>query len=169
MQVWDTQARYKTSQRFLAVRTLAIDLCLVKTLRPRRMIDLQWRVRLVLAIRFSLMIPVLRYFIGWIVCIFRSREELLLENLALRQAIARPAHQTTAPPTHCMAQSVLGRLAKALVRLETTARPGYTEDGGSLAARRLSALLEMDRARQTNGRQEACEQACSGSDLSHGH
>ena len=56
-----------------------------------------------------------------------------------------------------MAQSVLGRLAKTLVGLETTARPGYTEDGGSLASRWLSALLEMDLARQTNGRrQEAC-------------
>ena len=84
-------------------------------------------------------------------------------------AIARPAHQTIALPNHCMAQSVLGRLAKALVRLETTARPGYTQDGGSLASRRLSALLEMDLARQTNGRQEACEPACSGSDRSHGH
>jgi len=47
------------------------------------------------------MIPVLRYFIGWIVCIFRSREELLLENLALRQQLLalptqRPRHRITA-------------------------------------------------------------------------
>src|SRR5262249_21058272 len=53
------------------------------------------------AIRFSPMIPVLRYFIGWIVCIFRCREELLLENLALRQQLLalhskRPRHRITA-------------------------------------------------------------------------
>ena len=78
-------------------------------------------------------------------------------KLGAPSAIARPADPTTAPPNHCLAQSVLGRLAKTLVGLETTARPGYTEDGGSLASRWLSALLEMDLARQTNGRrQEAC-------------
>ena len=47
------------------------------------------------------MIPVLRYFIAWIVCIFRSHEELLLENLALRQQLLalhtkRPRHRITA-------------------------------------------------------------------------
>jgi len=43
----------------------------------------------------------LRHLIGWIICIFRSREFLLLENLALRQQLLalhtqRPRHRITA-------------------------------------------------------------------------
>jgi len=33
------------------------------------------------------MISSLRHFIGWIVGVFRSREDLILENLALRQQL----------------------------------------------------------------------------------
>jgi len=33
------------------------------------------------------MISSLRHLIGWIVCIFRSRQDLILENLALRQQL----------------------------------------------------------------------------------
>jgi len=33
------------------------------------------------------MIPLLRHFIGWMVGVFRSREDLILENLALRQQL----------------------------------------------------------------------------------
>jgi putative transposase len=33
------------------------------------------------------MIPFFRHFIGWIVAVFRSREDLILENLALRQQL----------------------------------------------------------------------------------
>lgn len=39
------------------------------------------------AIRFLPMIPSLRHLIGWIVGVFRSREDLILENLALRQQL----------------------------------------------------------------------------------
>ena len=34
-----------------------------------------------------LMISTLRHLIGWMICVFRSREDLLLENLALRQQL----------------------------------------------------------------------------------
>ena len=33
------------------------------------------------------MIPLLRHFVGWLADAFRSREELILENLALRQQL----------------------------------------------------------------------------------
>jgi hypothetical protein len=33
------------------------------------------------------MIPLLRHFVGWLVGAFRSREDLMLENLALRQQL----------------------------------------------------------------------------------
>jgi hypothetical protein len=33
------------------------------------------------------MIPLLRHFVGWFVGAFRSREDLMLENLALRQQL----------------------------------------------------------------------------------
>ena len=33
------------------------------------------------------MIPLLQYFVGWLVDAFRSREDLILENLALRQQL----------------------------------------------------------------------------------
>jgi hypothetical protein len=44
------------------------------------------------------MIPLLRHFLGWIVGVFRSREDLILENLALRQQLfalhtKRPRHR----------------------------------------------------------------------------
>src|ERR1035437_10812293 len=35
----------------------------------------------------SLMFVRLRYLLGWVISVFRSREELLLENLALRQQL----------------------------------------------------------------------------------
>jgi len=33
------------------------------------------------------MIPLLRHFVGWLVGAFRSRDDLMLENLALRQQL----------------------------------------------------------------------------------
>jgi hypothetical protein len=47
------------------------------------------------------MMPALRHLIGWTICLFHSREELLLENMALRQQLLalhtqRPRHRLTA-------------------------------------------------------------------------
>lgn len=39
------------------------------------------------AIRFPAMILFLRYLIGWIIAAFRSRQDLILENLALREQL----------------------------------------------------------------------------------
>ncbi len=38
-------------------------------------------------IRFCTMISWLRHLIGWFISVFRSREDLILENLALRQQL----------------------------------------------------------------------------------
>jgi hypothetical protein len=59
------------------------------------------------------MIPLLRHFVGWFVGAFRSREDLMLENLALRQQLL--ALQTTAAATGVCCQGVLGGSAKAVV------------------------------------------------------
>ena len=47
-----------------------------------------WRPTCRRAFRYdSLMFVRLRHLLGWVVSVFRSREELLLENLALRQQL----------------------------------------------------------------------------------
>jgi hypothetical protein len=37
--------------------------------------------------KISAMFPSLRHFVGWVVIAFRSRQDLILENLALRQQL----------------------------------------------------------------------------------
>ena len=73
-------------------------MCLVKTSRTRRMNNLEWRPGTGHSAKISAMIPFLRHFIGWVVGAFRSREDLVLENLALRQQLLalhtkRPRHR----------------------------------------------------------------------------
>ncbi len=61
------------------------------------------------------MIVSLRHLLGWMVSAFRSREGLVLENLALRQQPASSARETTSPPIDCPAQAVLGRIEDVVV------------------------------------------------------
>ena len=64
-----------------------IRLCLAKTLRGRRINDLESTL-LRRALRYdSQMFVRLRHLLRWIISVCRSREELLLENLALRQQL----------------------------------------------------------------------------------
>jgi len=63
------------------------------------------------------MIVSLRHFLGWLVSVFRSREDLVLENLALR----RQLRATTSPSINCPAQAVLGCVANVLVRVDQAA------------------------------------------------
>ena len=64
------------------------------------------------------MIASLRHFLGWMVSAFRSREDLVLENLALRRQLLalhaqQPRRRLTALP-----QAVLGCVANVLVRVD---------------------------------------------------
>ena len=99
------------------------------------------------------MIPALRHLIGWIVCMFRSREELLLENLALRQQLLalhsqRPRRRLSTP--HKLFWIVLRRLwsgwTQPLVLVTPKTVVAWHRAGFGLYWRWLS------RARQVGGR-----------------
>jgi putative transposase len=62
------------------------------------------------------MIVSLRHFLGWLVSVFRSREDLVLENLASPSPIAGSARATTSPSIDCPAPAVLGCVENVLVR-----------------------------------------------------
>jgi hypothetical protein len=68
------------------------------------------------------MIASLRRFLGWLVSAFRSREHLVLENLALHQQLLalraqRPRRRLT---------SVLGCVENGLVRVEEASHLGHS-------------------------------------------
>jgi hypothetical protein len=72
------------------------------------------------------MIASLRHFLGWLVCAFRSREDLVLENLALHQQLLalhaqRPRRRFDGP-----AQAVLGCVTNVLVWVEEASRSGHS-------------------------------------------
>ncbi len=97
------------------------------------------------------MIVSLRHFLGWLVSVFRSREDLVLENLALR----RQLRATTSPSINCPAQAVLGCVANVLVRVDQAAhlepnsllKPGQAQSTFSasiLADRRISMRSQTE-------------------------
>jgi hypothetical protein len=86
------------------------------------------------------MISWLRHLIGWFSSVFRSREDLILENLALRQQLSdlrarRPRRRVSA------LQKFLDSVAKALGWLEKAAHPGHTSNSGWLASYGVSPVL----------------------------
>src|SRR5215469_8323569 len=103
------------------------------------------------------MISYLRHSMGWIMSFFRSRQDLILENLALRQQLLALNAKRPASPTTDRAQAVLDCPAQSLVRLETIARARYPENRGGVASRGLSPVLETSVASQTGGRPETGE------------
>jgi hypothetical protein len=99
----------------------------------------------------------LRHLLGWVVSAFSSRESLILENLALRQAIAGSARQTTSPSTDYLAQAVLDRLKIVLVGMDEASRLGYSSNRRALASGWLRVVLEMDFKSPTSGRTKTGE------------
>jgi hypothetical protein len=70
------------------------------------------------------MIVRLRHLLGWMVSVFSSREDLVLENLALRQQLLalhakRPRRRLTA------LHSCSGRAENVLVRVDKASRLGH--------------------------------------------
>ena len=55
------------------------------------------------------MIPLLRYFVGWLVDAFRYREDLILENLGPSSTAVGSSCPATAASTGLSRQGVLGR------------------------------------------------------------
>src|ERR1039458_4104371 len=110
------------------------------------------------------MIVWLRHFLGWVVGAFRSREDIILENLALRQQLLTLHAQR--PP--CGTQAVLGRIAKVLGSMAGTSHPGDTQNRCRLASCRFSAVLEMAFTSPVGGRSQAGEQTDSSPNFSNG-
>src|SRR5664280_2344857 len=114
------------------------------------------------------MIVWLRHFLGWVVGAFRSREDIILENLALRQQLLalhaqRPRRRLTA--SHKLFWVVLrrcwARWKEPLIQVDTQNRC-------RLASCRLSAVLEMAFKSQVEGRSQAGEQTDSSLNFSNG-
>ena len=89
------------------------------------------------------MIGALRHLLGWMVSAFRSREDLVLENLALRQQFTSSAHATTSPSINGPAPAVLDCVENVLVRVEETSRFGHPENGRELASGGVSFVLDL--------------------------
>jgi hypothetical protein len=70
--------------------------------------------------KMLVMIVFLRHLLGWVVSACRFREDLVLENLALRP------RETASPSIDCPAQAVLGRIEDNLVRVDEASRPGHS-------------------------------------------
>src|ERR1039457_2257067 len=83
------------------------------------------------------MIVWLRHFLGWVASALRSRKDLILENLSLRQQTARCPCQLTPPATHGVAQAPLGYGAQALESLERSPHGSYAENGCDLSTKLL--------------------------------
>jgi hypothetical protein len=67
----------------------------------------------------------LRHLLGWMVSAFRSREDLVFENLA-PSTIAGFACATTSPSIDGPAQTVLGCVEDVLVRVEEASGIGHS-------------------------------------------
>jgi hypothetical protein len=89
------------------------------------------------------MVVSLRHLLSWMVSAFRSREDLVLENLALRRQLL--ALQATASPSiDRHAQAVLGRVENILVGVEEASRLGHSSNRHELASSGVLSVLHMD-------------------------
>jgi hypothetical protein len=85
------------------------------------------------------MIVWLRHFLGWVFSALRSREDLILENLAFHAK--RPRRRLP-----CSAPVVLGCVAKGLGWMETASRRGYPK-GLPAAITYQMAMLRQQQSR----------------------
>ena len=111
------------------------------------------------------MIVWLRHLLGWLVSVFRSRQDLILENLP-PAAIACPPRPPTSSSIHDSSAAVLGSVVASLGRMETTAHPSHTADRRRLASCWVSAVLEVTFPSALDGRPQAGQPGGSGLDRS---
>ncbi len=117
-------------------------LSLIKTSCSPRMNDLQ-RLGFVPPDKMSVMFASHRHFIGWIISAFRSRQDLILENLALRQQLLalhakRPRRRLSARQK--LFWIVLRKLWHGWKKPLILVTP---ENCGRVASRWFSAVLEV--------------------------
>jgi hypothetical protein len=121
-------------------------LSLVKTSCTWRMNDLETNLTgcsdTIRAMIWAIIIA-LPHLLGLLVSAFSSRENLVLENLALRQQLlALHAHRPSSAANR-PAKAVLSCLAEILVWVEATSHSGHTQNRHWLASGWLPAVLEM--------------------------
>jgi hypothetical protein len=110
----------------------------------------------------------LRHFLGWLRSAFCARQDLILENSALRQQLLalhaqRPRPRLTTSQT--LFWVVLRRLWARWKEPLILVTPG---NGSRLASCRLLAVLERAFKSPVEGRAQACEQRNSSLDFSNG-
>ena len=89
------------------------------------------------------MIPFLWHFIRWIIGFFGSRQDLILDNLALRQQLLA-LHTNKRPRRRLSAmQKLFWVLLRPPVGMAEASDPGNVENGGGVASSRISLVLEM--------------------------
>src|ERR1035438_2433029 len=79
--------RHKAGQRLPLPRMRAAACHSIKTCRTHKISSLTTAVFPTIPIVLLPMIALLRHLVGWIIVAFQSREDLILENLALRQQL----------------------------------------------------------------------------------
>jgi hypothetical protein len=95
-----------------------------------------------------------RFWLGSLSRCFHSRQNLLLENLALRQQLAVRKRKASPVQAQSCGQTLLGARAPVLVRLEAGSPGGHSRDRSPLAPRRLPPVLESDLPGETASRKE---------------
>jgi hypothetical protein len=114
------------------------------------------------------MVLLLRSFLGWLVGIWRAREDLILENLALRQQLL--ALRAKRPRRR------LGTLDKLFWVMLRTAWSGWKrslivvapQTRGALAQSRLPDVLGLDITAPPSGRKKALAEGIARLGLPHG-
>src|SRR5690348_16465381 len=99
----------------------------------------------------------LRHLLGWIVSAFSSREDLILENLALRQQLlavhaTRPRRRLTA--SHKLFWVALRRFWSGV---DKASRLGHSQDRREPASGWLPVVLDLGFQSQSSGRGKTCE------------
>ena len=93
----------------------------------------------------------LRHLLGWVAIAFRSREDLIFENLALRQQLLALHAKRPRRSIDSSAQAVLDRLENVLVGVDEASRLGYSSNRGAVASGWLPVVLDLGFKAWTSG------------------
>ena len=107
-------------------------------------------------------------FFGMLVRLFRGRQSLLLENLALRQQLGRAETSTSSPESQAFRSALLGGCSAGLVGLEAVPHPGHAGNRRPLPPDWFSYVLGANFQSPEAGRKETDAEGDSRADLPDG-